>query len=144
MKKPGILFLFLLSYSVAIYAQDNEKTAIIKLMEEEHKYIQARDYQKFAACFYQSENFLWGNGLNLSQKGWGAFSKMVIDMIQKDPEPKEPMIYFNYDIWVAGDRAWVVFEKRPKGSDKAISKEQRTLIKVDGEWKIATLLFLHF
>lgn len=142
MKRINFLFLFFLISTLSVMAQDDEKAAIIKVIEDEHKYSSEWNLEKMAATFDQSESLLWGNGLSWSAKGWDPLSKLFKDHIANNPDPRELQEFYNYDITIAGNRAWVVFEKKDKGDSKAVSKELRILVKRGEEWKIAALLFM--
>lgn len=139
MKRLGFFFLFLLIGSLSVVAQNNEKAAIIKVIENEHRYFCERNYEKWAATFDQTENILWGNGINSSMKGWEAMDKTFKEFFANNPDPSEPSVRIEYDVTITEDRAWVAcLQINEKGNE---GKRLTSLIKRDGEWKIAVLLF---
>jgi len=96
--------------------------------------------KKWAATFDQTENLLWGNGIRMSMKGWDAIAKGFKEYFTNNPDPVEPSVRYEYDITSTDDRARVAcLQKNEEGNEM---KRLTILIKRDGEWKIAALLFL--
>jgi|GEM_PF-2041892 len=132
---------FLLLLSISLLAQNNEKQAIIEVIEGEHVAAASKDFNKFAGYYDQNENVIWGNGITYSYKGWAEVGKTIKSLMEQDPEPMDPSVFYNYQISIAGNKAWATFDKKEKGGSHPISKEQRILIKKNGEWKLVTALF---
>ena len=143
MKNLGFIFLFLCVSAISGIAQESEKEAIIKLIEKEHLAMSKLDFETYASCFEHSERVLWGDGINYSWKGWEKMSHEVKSWME-GATPREPQIFYNYQIQIAKDKAWATFNKKWKNGDKPISKEQRILIKKDGEWKLVAMIFFPF
>lgn len=139
--KTAIIFLFLLLPSISLLAQDSEKQAIIKVIEDGHFAACERDFEKYASYFDQNEKVLWGDGINYSCRGWDEVVALVKPHYEKYPNPLETAIFYNYQISIAGAKAWATFDKKKKGGSDPISKEQRILVKKNGEWKLVAMLF---
>ena len=133
--------LFLLLLSIHLLAQDTDKKAIIKVIEGEHLAHCSRDFEKYASYFDQNEKVLWGDGINYSCKGWEDVIALMKPWMEQNPKPQEASIFYNYQISVAGNKAWANFDKKNKGGTNPISKEQRILVKKNGEWKLVAMIF---
>lgn len=141
MKKAIFCTCVLLIFVFSIKAQDVEKQAIIDVIEGEHLAACAQDFETFSSFYDHGENVIWGNGVTYSFKGWTEVEKQVSQFMEQAPNPLEPSEFYNYQIWVAGDQAWVTFDKKNSGGSSPVSKEQRILVKKNGEWKLVVMLF---
>lgn len=99
------------------------------------------EVEAFSSFYDHNENVIWGNGLTYSFKGWKEVEKQIRPVMEQAPNPLEPSEFYNYQISVAGNQAWATFDKKNKGSNRPVSKEQRVLVKKDGEWKLIVMLF---
>ncbi|MEN0050932.1 MAG: hypothetical protein AAF806_27960 [Bacteroidota bacterium] len=127
---------------LSLSAQTDDKAAIIKVIEDEHRFFCEKNFEKMAMTFDQTENLLWGDGIEWSIKGWETIAKGFQDYFANDPEPIEPDIFYNYDITIGNDRAIAVFDHKKKDKEKSTAKGVRILVKRDGAWKITALSFL--
>ena len=141
MKRLTFCFLFLLAGTLVTVAQDSEKQAIIEVIEGEHQAACALDFEKFGGYYDQSDKVFWGDGINYSLKGWDEVVAIVKPYFEQEPNPAEPAVFYNYQISIAGNKAWAAFDKKKRGGSAPISKEQRILIKKNGEWKLVAMLF---
>lgn len=141
MKKAIVYTCVLWLCVFSVNAQNAEKQAIIEVIESEHLAACAQDFETFSSFYDQNEKVIWGNGLTLSFKGWSEVANKVKQLMDQTPNPVEPSIFYNYQIAVARDRAWATFDKKNKGQSTPVSKEQRVLVKKNGEWKLVVMLF---
>lgn len=139
--KLNALIVLLSLFCFSLSAQVDDKAAIIKVIEDEHRFFCEKNFEKMAATYDQTENLLWGNGIEWSVKGWDAISKGYKDYFANNPDPVAPSVFYNYDITIVNDRALAIFDHKKKEGDQVATKEIRILIKRDGEWKIAALSF---
>ncbi|NRB53155.1 MAG: nuclear transport factor 2 family protein [Saprospiraceae bacterium] len=137
--KIGILFLGFAILSVTAVAQDQDRKAIIEVIEGEHQAFLDRDFERFMSFVDKTETVLWGDGISLSLKGYTEVYNSFKAFIEKNPEPFERDFLKDLNISIAGEKAWVVMERRGK-SGNLISKEQRILVKRNDGWKIAVML----
>ncbi|MDN3687014.1 nuclear transport factor 2 family protein [Cyclobacterium jeungdonense] len=141
MKKAIVYTCFFAVSVLTARAQNAEKQAIIHVIEGEHLAACAKDFDTFSSFYDHSENVIWGNGVSLSFKGWTEVENQLRPLMEQMPNPLEPSVFYNYQIAVAGDQAWATFDKKNRGATTPISKEQRILVKKDGEWKLVVMLF---
>lgn len=134
-----ILLLALVAISTTAVGQESEKKAIIEVIEGEHQAWLDRDFERFISFVHKSENILWGDGISMALKGYTEVSTTFKKWLEKSPEQFKPEKLENYKVSTAGDRAWVSLERRDQ-SGNLISIEQRILVKIDGDWKIAVML----
>ena len=137
--KIGILLLGLFTLSATVVGQDQDRKAIIEVIEGEHQAFLDRDFERFMSFVDKTETVLWGDGISLSLKGYTEVSNSFKAFMKKNPEPFEQDFLGDFNISLAGNKAWVILERRGK-SGNLISKEQRILVKRNGVWKIAVML----
>lgn len=135
--------LFLLLFTFSAFTQTTEEKAIIQTIESEHKAFSERNLDQYLTYVHKSENILWGNGLDLSVRGYENVVQTFTDYFKNDSKPTPPNIFSNYQITLnaAGDRAIASFDSTSKDG-KVVFKEQRVLVKTDGGWKIAAMIVL--
>ncbi|MEM9848482.1 MAG: nuclear transport factor 2 family protein [Bacteroidota bacterium] len=135
--------LFLLLFTFSAFTQSTEEKAIIQTIESEHKAFSERNLDEYLSFVHKSENILWGNGIDLSVRGYKNVVQTFTDYFKNNSKPTPPNIFSNYQITLnaAGDRAMVSFDSTSKDG-KMVLKEQRILVKTDGSWKIAAMMVL--
>ena len=144
MKKINLLIVLILLIGLTVNAQDAEKTAIIKVIEAEHLAYSQRNLEKMASYYAKSENSVSGDAITFIAKGWEEDYKGYQSYFVDSPNPIEPKIYYNYDITISGNKAWVTFNQKEKKAKKASAKQLRILVKQNGAWKITGVLFFSF
>jgi tetratricopeptide (TPR) repeat protein len=72
--------------------------------------------------------------------GWDKFGPQTVDALKKDPTPQVINLQTShFAVRTDGGLAWAEYDQRitsPNDSVPYVSREQRTLIKRNGEWKI--------
>lgn len=126
-----------------VYAQSSEEEAIKKVIRAETDAWRNRDAQAWQSTWLQDSaairTIVINNNLN-DKVGWENFGPEVMKQIQEDPMADvNEYISDSFNIRTSGDMAWVNYHQLVKsandGSESA-SREQRVLLKEDGEWKI--------
>ena len=72
--------------------------------------------------------------------GWDRFGSGTVESLRKDSTPQAVQIdRSNYVVRIDGALAWAEFDERtnfPDGRPPLIARQQRTLVKREGEWRI--------
>ena len=72
--------------------------------------------------------------------GWDKFGPGTIEQIKRDPTPDSVRIdRTNYVVRIEGPLAWAEYDEQtnyPTGAPPLIARQQRTLVKENGEWRI--------
>lgn len=146
MKKLLLLTALLIGNAIFLAAQEADKKAIIKLIEDEHLWHCQKDYEKVASTFDHGENVIHGNGVDDYRVGWSTLSEAYKAYYLKNPEPTEPAEFYDYEIAFNknGNKAWATFYSREKGQKSPRGKEMRGVKKIEGEWKITSVLYIFF
>ncbi len=124
----------------------NDETAIKEVIVSETTAFFALDYKGWANLWLQSphDSQAWNNsdGSVMSTIGWdkvSAGAKEWIDSQKVAPAPPTAT-RDNWDIHISGDMAAVSFTQYVKGSEgTSTSKEFRTMVRKDGQWKISSV-----
>ena len=128
---------------------EQEKEAIIAVMEGPTDAYLDKDFDRFAAAFVQDET-LAGLTANKSgyryNEGWAEISSFFKEYVKNNPEPSTiKHEKTNYKIKVYKESAWAIFDESSFYSDGEIRSKSigvRILEKVNGEWKIAYISFI--
>jgi hypothetical protein len=128
---------------------EEEKKAIIDVIEEETAAFVARDFDRLAATYIQDETNIRltaSKSRYIYHVGWEKLSSRFKNYFENNPEPEQwRQGRKKYRIKVYKECAWVVFENvgfHSKGSMSELTGKAvdvRFLEKVDGEWKIVYL-----
>jgi hypothetical protein len=71
--------------------------------------------------------------------GWDEIVAAFKEHMEESPEPVQPSTRYDYDVTIAGDRAWAACLQ--KNADGSVGKRLTLLAKRAGVWKITSLLF---
>ncbi len=146
MKYPILLLalVMLLSASEPVAAQDSEEAKIIATVLAESQTYFERDAEGWKNSWIHDEKstrtFASSVGINTAS-GWDAFGPNIYQYLLDNPEPTATEVNNdNYLITRSGDMAWVEYEQtliNPNNPNlKQVGLQQRTLMKIDGEWKV--------
>ena len=146
----------LLSMTIAVIsfanlsAQSADEDAIKQIAKMESESYAKKDTVAWKALFIQDEKTTRtysGNGFYNSQIGWQQFGPQLIAFMKSDPKPlkMERIIDSNIIIRISGDMAFLQYDQAwiKGGNDSPVlSREYRTLMKINSDWKIASLYTL--
>ena len=134
---------------------EDDKRAIVRVIESESAAFWNKDFDAFARCWVQAPYALrigwWSRGGISAQDGWPAIAERIGDRMAGSPSPNPNAAEVrraNLNIRVGADMAWVTFEQYGLDTGDStmdmpgLSRETRVLEKHDGEWKIAYTSFL--
>ena len=72
--------------------------------------------------------------------GWEKFGPGTVESLRRDPTPQAAQVdWSNYVVRIDGALAWAEYDERttmPTDSVALVARQQRTLVKRDGEWRI--------
>lgn len=140
--KATITFAFVL-LSGLLFAQTAEENAIKETLESETTAFMDRDHEAWAS-YWDQEGDVFALVTNLQWKSdsWEEINQMLKDAMTENPEPIEAELQSSdYYFSINGDRAFVTYDQTFKSKDmESKSYEIRNLRKVDGQWKIATMI----
>lgn len=128
---------------------DQEKQAILAVIEEEFAGFFARDFDRYARCWLHVEDSLrlvtLAGGQIAYLQGWEAEAAMTRRLFEGRPTPNEtdPALVRreNVRIRVSGDMAWASFDQHGPDTDDllmdvGLTHQVRILEKDEGRWKI--------
>jgi tetratricopeptide (TPR) repeat protein len=148
--KPKLL-LFAVLALVAVkktIAQSADEKAVKQTAKAETEAALKGDTAAWKAFFIQDEKTsitYTGNGYNNNFIGWQNISSMLIPYLQNNPgSGKYWFTDTNFIINQSGDVAAVQYDQlffdNKKNDTSSISREYRTMVKVNNDWKIVSLL----
>ena len=122
---------------------EQEKKAIISVIEKETNAYINKNYAEFASTHVQDESntrlTAERNGFDL-KTGWVETAKVMHEMFEESPEPwTSRSIKTNHRIKVYENSAWAIHDESwidPEGNEFMKNVGVRFLEKVNGEWKI--------
>lgn len=131
--------------------KEDDRTAIVKLLEAETAAFLRKDYDAWAACWLQSPSARMfqasvADGMRV-QEGWAQYDTAMRGRFQRHPEPNtsdNAIRRENMNVTVGRDMAWASFDQIGVDNGDAfdlagIQHEIRVLQKVGGRWKIACM-----
>lgn len=129
---------------------EQEKAAILKVIEEESAAFWNKDFAAFAACWVHGPHVRtmgwWADGGVTVVEGWEERSRRTQAHMAASPEPNPTannVIRKNMNIRIFPDVAWLTFDQYGEDTGDetmdmpGLSRETRILEKQDGRWKIA-------
>ncbi|MEX2565582.1 MAG: nuclear transport factor 2 family protein [Cyclobacteriaceae bacterium] len=143
MKKTLITFAILL-LGTASWAQTHsaEEKAIIKVLEKESEAAQKRDYDRWIACFAQSEDVAFGFTHlfpTYMVRSYDKLAELGIQVFQDNPvSSTESFEFTDFNIRVNGTSAFVTYLQTNTQQDGTKDRYHKAeyLEKIDGEWKM--------
>lgn len=127
----------------SLLAQDAEVDAVKRVIREETESYYRRDADAWMSTWVNDSTairtFITGGSYSVAL-GWEKFGPGTIASIRKDPTPQPVRIdRSNYVVRIDGALAWMEYEERttrPADSVPLLARQQRTLIKQSGAWRI--------
>ncbi len=134
---------FLLFGTITLFAQAAAETAIKETLWGETQAYMSRNHDDWASFWHQKGDVLFlvtSNGMKYNN--WDSLSHRMKKEIEANPEPlKADLINSDYNINQNGDYAFVTYVQNwqtPEGDSK--SYETRNLRKIDGKWKLTSMV----
>ena len=118
-----------------------QKQAILKTLNDETTAAFQRDYDAWQSQWVHSPTMTkvyedLAGGESSTSTGWEEISQFVKDFFAAHPDPEPvPELLSEVEVKVVGDRAEVVYEQQDSLRGRKV--ETRTMLNVDGKWKIA-------
>jgi tetratricopeptide (TPR) repeat protein len=124
-------------------AQSSDADDVKRLIREETESYYRHDADAWKATWIQDSTAIrtgTNSGAYGVSLGWDKFGPATVDAIRKDPTPQSIRLETsNYSVRTDGSLAWAEYDQRIMFSNDSVpyvSREQRTLVKRDGAWKI--------
>ena len=136
-----ISFLFLLvSVQPSVATGTDTNQLIVKTLQKETQYFCERNLSKWKDQWSQkpfvAKKYIRGLKAEI-YTGWKSIEQYTIEHIKQYPNPIPiPDTNFEYDIYVLGETAWVLYHKMEEGH-KVL--ETRFMTKEGEKWKIARM-----
>ena len=120
---------------------EEEKAAILKVLNDETKAAFNRDYQSWKEKWVH-EKYVTKTYINFADStmtetlGWNDINEFVKNDIAEHPEPSPlPTLVDKIDVRLYDNGAWVNYEQND--SERGLKRETRLMEKENGQWKIA-------
>lgn len=150
MKIKFLLCATLSFLSLKIIAQDGGEEAIKRTARAETEAALEGDTTAWKVFFIQDEktNISYtGNGYNNNFSGWQNITSVMIPYLQNNPgSGKYWFTDTNFIINQSGDVATIQYDQlffKNKKDTSSSSREYRTMVKVNNDWKIVSLLSIN-
>jgi tetratricopeptide (TPR) repeat protein len=126
-----------------LLAQNTEVAAVKRVIRAETESYYRHDADAWKATWVQDSTAI-RTGVNSGgfavDLGWDKFGPQTVDALKQDPRPQViDLQTSNFVVRTDGGLAWAEYSQRirtPTDSVPYVSREQRTLVKRDGDWKI--------
>ena len=128
---------------------DNEREAIMAVIDGESKGFWNKDFEQWSSYWAQEEYIRvrgwWKDGGIVTVDGWKENSAGTKTLMETNPEPNPTASNVrreNINLRISGNMAWLTFDQYGEDTGDArmdmpgLSHESRVLEKIDGEWKI--------
>ena len=133
----GLLFI-----SVQSFSQATEQEAIKKICQAETQAFNKHDYNLWASCHVQNvdEQLTWNKPDSSFgfKSGWNEISKGMKEWFKTAKDDNSKLSSDNYTIVIRGNMAFAAYNALAENEDGSSrhSRENRTLLKINGQWKI--------
>ena len=120
---------------------EQEKAAILTVLNEETKAAFSRDYESWQSKWvqesYVTKTYMdFPNNTMTETLGWAEINDFVKTYIEEHPEPDPiPTLVDEIQVRLFGNAAWVSYEQNDV--ERGLKRETRLMEKVDNQWKIA-------
>jgi SnoaL-like protein len=133
-------------------ALENEKAAILEVIERQSTAFWAKDFQRWADTWVHADYVRrvgWSQAGGVSSiEGWEAIGARMKKSMADNPKPNltpAKLVRARLNFRIYGDVAWVTFQQRgvdtgePRFDMPGLSYETRMFEKHDGKWKVVYL-----
>jgi ketosteroid isomerase-like protein len=141
-----ILIIGLLLFCAQTYSQTADEEAIKKVCIAETKAFSDFDFEAYASYHVQSENDQLAlnkpDGSFSSISGWETISKGMKNYFQTSKKETVKLASDNFSFVIHDDMAFACYNASSQNTEgkTSLSKEFRTLLKINGQWKILAVL----
>ena len=126
-----------------LLAQNADVDEVRRVIRAETETYYARDAEGWKRTWVQDSTairtFITSGSYSVAL-GWEKFGPSTVASISKDPTPQVVQVErSNYVVRIDGALAWAEYDERttsPTDSVPLVARQQRTLVKRDGGWKI--------
>jgi ketosteroid isomerase-like protein len=145
MKKSFILILGVLLFCAPSYSQTADQDSIKKVCIAETKAFTDFDFDALASYHVQSADdqlaLNKADGSFSSISGWEAISKALKNYFQTGKKETVKLASDNFTFVIHGDMAFACYNASSQNTEgkTSVSKEFRTLLKINGQWKILSV-----
>lgn len=145
------LFLVGQLYSQEKIDMQAEEKAIKEVIHNEFKLLRARNWDEFIATWAHKPNTAWigvsKDGHIFEVVGWENLERFYKGLFRRGPKRIGAWEQRNFLIKISGNLAWAAFDKYTTGGPdsqtmRKRSREFRSLIKEDGQWKILNVTWI--
>lgn len=146
MKKSFTLILGVLLFCANTYSQTADQEAIKKVCVAETKAFNDFDFDAYASYHVQSTDdqlaLNKADGSFSSISGWEAISKALKNYFQTSKKESVKLASDNFTFVIHDDMAFACYNASSQNTEgkTSVSKEFRTLLKINGQWKILAVL----
>jgi ketosteroid isomerase-like protein len=146
MKKVSLLFIAGLLFGAYSFSQTADQKDIKRVCIAETKAFHDFDFDALASYHVQSADdqiaYNTPDGSFGSSSGWESISKILKNHFQTNKKETVKLSSDNFTFVIHGDMAFVCYNASSQNAEgkTSLSKEFRTLLKINGEWKILSVL----
>lgn len=130
-----------MSQTATSNAFEQEKTAILNVLNEETKAAFNRDYEGWKTRWihsdYVTKTYMdFSNNSMTETLGWKEIDDFVRIYIETHPEPEPiPTLVNDIEVRFFDNAAWISYEQND--AERGLKRETRLMEKENGQWKIA-------
>lgn len=126
-----------------LLAQNAETDAVKRVIREETESYYRRDADAWKGTWVQDSSairtFITSGSYSVAL-GWDKFGPGTVESLRKESTPQVVQVdRSNYVVRIDGGLAWAEYDERtttPTDSVPLLARQQRTLVKRNGEWRI--------
>jgi tetratricopeptide (TPR) repeat protein len=139
----AVVALAVTSRPPALRAQSADVDAVKRVIAAETETYYRKDAEGWKATWVNDSTairtFITSASFSVAL-GWDKFGPGTVESIRKEPTPVAVQIdRTNYVVRIDGALAWAEYDERtsyPSGAPPLLARQQRTLVKQNGAWKI--------
>jgi hypothetical protein len=126
-----------------LLAQNADADEVSRVIRAETETYYRRDVEGWKRTWVQDSTamrtFITSGSYSVAL-GWDKFGPSTVESLRRDPTPQVVQVdRSNYVARIEGTLAWAEYDERtttPTGSAPLVARQQRTLVKRDGQWRI--------
>ena len=141
--RTAVTILTLLATSSPLLAQSADVDEVRRVIRAETETYYRRDAEGWKRTWVQDSTairtFITSGSYSVAL-GWEKFGPGTVESLKREPTPQPAQVdWSNFVIRIDGALAWAEYDERttmPGDSVPLLARQQRTLVKRDGEWRI--------